>query len=634
MVLIGLTALGALLRFMGLDLQPLAHDEMSSVVRSAHASLWTVIEQGVRPDVHPPGFQALLYVVERWWGDGALHVRFLSALGGVAAIPALAWVGAMLAGWRVGLGAAALLSVSWTAVYYSQEARAYSLLMMAVILATGCWLRLQQAEAGRRAWIWCGLYVLAGTFCAYVHYFGLLIIVLQVGWLVVRAALRRGPVAPMVVAPALLLIAYAPWLPIFAEQLRGRSSFWIDRPEGLAATLLELLLFSFGESFVLVALVLGVAVVALGAAAWRMLRGGGGARARDRKLIEPCAILVMLAWLLVPFILVYLRSVTATPVLTMRNLIVVVPAIYLLLAYALSWLPGRGRGYSAAVVALVVILGAHLLLVKDYYGRISKLQARDAVAAVVAHEDPDDVSVLSVGISPAYVRYQLRQQDDRFDVEMGDRKVKAAEIPGLFRRLLDGEAERAWVLCLQRPPTPMLVAGTYAALDIEHTEGLYFAAAWGGAINPPRLRRWLGSDLRVYRTIRQLRPADDTEPIDRLRVPSFLPGNPGPLPVYLARGGPTGVEARISVGQYRHAGFPRAVFYALCETDRRTDLVVRAGPTGSLATASKLPAGSWRWVFAVFDREELVRQSTPEIRLTAPDARRLYFRLAYLVPVP
>ena len=626
-------ALGALLRLVGLDIQPLAHDEMSSVVRSAYDGLRSVIDEGVRPDVHPPGFQVVLYFVERWWGDAAAQVRLPSALAGVAAIPALAWVGSILVGWRLGLGAAALLSVSWTGVYYSQEARAYSLLMMGVIVATGCWLQLQRSVPGRRAWMWCGLYALAATFCAYVHYFGLLMVALLSGWLLLRAAVRRGPVAPMVVASVLLLVAYAPWLPVFLEQLRSRSSFWIDRPDGVATTLLELLLFSFAESFVLVSVVLGLVLTAAGSAAWRRLRSTGRTAKHEGTGVGAHAVLLIVAWIFVPFTVVYVRSVTATPMLTMRNVIVLVPAVYLLVACLLLWFLGRGRAYDLVIGVLAVVLVLHVVVTKDYYGRITKLQAREAVAAVVAHEDPGNVSVLSVGISPAYVRYQFRQQDERFGVDVGDRKATAAEIPGLLQRLVQEKTERAWVLSLQRPPQPLLVAGVYAALDVEHVEGLYFAAAWGGAVNAARLQAWLAGDLSDYRKIRALLPADDAKPVDPLRVPSFLPGNPGPLPVYLARRDHGGATARLAVTRYRPEMCSRAVFYALCLADRDTELQIRVGASDRAVGARRLPAGSWRWVFVVFNREDLLREGPTQIQLTAPSARRLYYRLPYLVPV-
>jgi hypothetical protein len=286
------------------------------------------------------------------------------------------------------------------------------------------------------------------------------------------------------------------------------------------------------------------------------------------------------------------------------------------------------------MLVLVATLGLHLIVEKGYYGRITKLQARDAVSAVITHEDPDEVAVLSVGISPAYVQYQFRQQDDRFGVDIGDRKAKVAEIPGLLRRLLRKSPNRAWVLCLQRPPHPMLVAGTYAALDIDHVEGLYFAAAWGGELNATRLKEWLAGDLELYRRIKRLRPADGARPLDPLRVPSFLPGNPGPMPVYLARGRSGGAQARISLGRQPQSTSPRFVFYAMCHADEESPLVIRVGARSEPAASLQLPRCSWRWVFAVFDREEVTRRGASEIRLAAPSASRLHYRSAYLVPAP
>ena len=60
----------------GLDNQSLWLDELSSQVRSNQKNLSEVINRNVRSDLHPPGYQILLYFVEKY--IGGVWISFLN----------------------------------------------------------------------------------------------------------------------------------------------------------------------------------------------------------------------------------------------------------------------------------------------------------------------------------------------------------------------------------------------------------------------------------------------------------------------------------------------------------------------------------------------------------------------------
>lgn len=142
---------GSALRFYGLDAQSLWNDELSSWKQSHQTTISAVIENGVRPTPYPPAYPVLLYFVERYVGESEIALRSSSAVAGVLAIIATFFLARQLYSVREGIIAAGLMAFSYQPVYYSQEARAYSLLLLFSILSSHFWFRLRgQLEARDR----------------------------------------------------------------------------------------------------------------------------------------------------------------------------------------------------------------------------------------------------------------------------------------------------------------------------------------------------------------------------------------------------------------------------------------------------------------------------------------------------
>ena len=79
-------AAGAALRFAALGRQPLWLDEATDASFAAR-SFWTCV---FAENIHPPLYRVLLHFVVLGFGDSAATVRFLPALFGILAIPAMA----------------------------------------------------------------------------------------------------------------------------------------------------------------------------------------------------------------------------------------------------------------------------------------------------------------------------------------------------------------------------------------------------------------------------------------------------------------------------------------------------------------------------------------------------------------
>jgi len=117
-----ITALGFGLRLYHLDKLGLWMDEgfTAMMVQEASLSKWIT-------DVHPPLYHALLLVWSKLSGSD-FWLRCFSALLGCATIPVGYAIGRSFFSIRVGLWSAMILAVLPIHLWYSQEARKYSLM--------------------------------------------------------------------------------------------------------------------------------------------------------------------------------------------------------------------------------------------------------------------------------------------------------------------------------------------------------------------------------------------------------------------------------------------------------------------------------------------------------------------------
>lgn len=196
-IIAGLTGLAAVLRFSTLGLQSFHHDEIVTAGRVVRASLWHLFDKLATRESVPPLYYLLSWVWAEVSGLGAVGLRSLSALAGVATVPVAYLIGAQLRGHRAGIAAAALVATNPMLIWYSQEARAYALLVLFSSLSLLFVIRaLRRADERDPLW-WAVSSALAlGT-----HYFALFPIALE-ALLLARARGREATRALLGVAAA------------------------------------------------------------------------------------------------------------------------------------------------------------------------------------------------------------------------------------------------------------------------------------------------------------------------------------------------------------------------------------------------------------------------------------------------
>ncbi len=212
------------LRAMGLDFQPLWWDEGYSLYVST-MDIPSMVARTAE-DIHPPLYYALLHLWIVLAGSKAVAVRMFSVASGIVTIPLLYLVGRRLFGSTVGILAALIVAVSPFHVYYSQEVRMYGLetaLGLLSVYLMSMWLNIGAGQKGPGTskvpgpWLLCG-YVLVTSAAMYTHYYAAFVPIFQT--IFVLVACRRA-IARWLMAQAVLLALYVPWLVYTASRLTG-----------------------------------------------------------------------------------------------------------------------------------------------------------------------------------------------------------------------------------------------------------------------------------------------------------------------------------------------------------------------------------------------------------------------------
>jgi mannosyltransferase len=150
-IVAGLVVLGAALRFATLGVQSYHHDEVVTASRVLRVGFGHAMEAVGFSESAPPLYYALAWIWTQIVGTGPWGLRSLSALAGVATIPVACLVGCELRERRTGLVAAALVAVNPMLIWYSQEARAYALLVFFCALSLLYCVRALRVEDGEDA---------------------------------------------------------------------------------------------------------------------------------------------------------------------------------------------------------------------------------------------------------------------------------------------------------------------------------------------------------------------------------------------------------------------------------------------------------------------------------------------------
>ena len=348
-------------------------------------------------EITPPLFFVLAKLA-RGFGSAPELIRLPSMLAGILLVPVIFGIGRIAVGRRAACVAAAIASLSPFLIYFSGNARAYSVMLLMVAASTFC--LLMAARDGHRRW-WAG-YAVFVCLAMYSHYTAAFILAGQFGW-----ALWAMPAArkPLLAATALAALAFVPWLPSLSADLDSPTTDFLQglEPHTISErwSAFEQVMFIrpgdagggfFSRPDVILA-VLGIGL-ALAVLAVRVVRRIPVSLAEDE--VEHGVSLVIVLTLAAPVASILLGLV-GTDVSGIRELATTWVGLPLL-AGMLMAATGRYWGLAATVLVLtgLTIGSVHLADASK-----SAFAYRDAAAWLDENADPSAVIVDDSSLSPS-----------------------------------------------------------------------------------------------------------------------------------------------------------------------------------------------------------------------------------------
>lgn len=432
-------------------------DEVYSarIVDGSLGHAWATIQ---RTENTPPLFYLLDWVWTRAFGVNEFGLRSLSAVAGALAVVPMVRLARRIGGagdgrlapFAVGLIAAALVAVNPLAQWFSQEARAYALL---ILLGAAAWAALVAAldrPSARNVWVW----ALAAAAATWTHYFGGLL--LAVGWAALALIALRGPVAgfgggavgrrprglaalrPLLVPFVASAVAAAVLLPIAKAQQSTAMYEAISVVKGFASRIAETpKQFAVGYNgpaeYVLGVAIALVALACIVAAVWP----------RDGRPTRAGFVLALVA---VIWVLPLLGLLGGFDVVLTRNYVVLLPPLSALVALG-AWRMGRpalvalGAVGVAQVVTIVAVAVTPVYQRDDWRGVLEAAEGPGPQLLLVSHYQRPAATWYSPTLTEPPPSQQQRIRTlaliDRPDEagEPGPPAVPAPPIPNMDPRL-------------------------------------------------------------------------------------------------------------------------------------------------------------------------------------------------------
>ena len=220
-IVTGFTALAALLRFSTLDVQSFGHDEAVTAGRVLDPNFIQMLKEVAGGESTPPLYYTTAWFWSKLFGTGEVGLRALSALIGTALVPVAFALAAKLASRRISAVLCALVAVNPMLIWFSQEARAYSLLVLTSAASVLAFVYVLESPTRRRLAGW----AVASALTVATHYFGLFLVGAEAIWLLAsRRRLRDVRLAVGAVIAAGLVLA-----PVAIYQALADRTGWIAR---------------------------------------------------------------------------------------------------------------------------------------------------------------------------------------------------------------------------------------------------------------------------------------------------------------------------------------------------------------------------------------------------------------------
>ena len=398
----------------------------------------------------------LYYVLLRGWlhvADSEFWLRSLSAVFGIAAIPAVYCFGSRFLTRKAGLMAAAFLAVNSFHVRYSQELRSYSLLALLVILSTCAFLAVFEAPERKSRWL---LYVLFSAAAVYAHMFAAFALASQ--WLVLTPSrIKRLGILRLLLSAAAIAILVAPVAAVVIFEHKEQLD-WV--PSLSLAGVTEVLQDIAGAGTTLRGQALPSVLLVLFVVAWAVALASlfrSQPAARPEYATRAFALALLSSGLVFPVAAMAALSLLK-PILAPRYLIMCIPPASLLAGWGLASLqPLSKRARAISTALFVIMLAVASLNTWAYFASFKTYghNGRGVARYVLSHAEPGDAIIFYTFSEHHVFEYYLMRQKEAGEVSAEPAMLFPLDLDRATIQKRTQPYGRVWLVLHQTRATPL-----------------------------------------------------------------------------------------------------------------------------------------------------------------------------------
>lgn len=384
--------LGTVLRIYGLDSENLWFDEVGSV-NLALRNIGTVFFKFH----NSPLYFLLLKCWIKMWGVSEFALRSLSVIFGVCSILLIYKLAKKLFNKNVGLFSAFLLSISPIHIFYSQEARNYSLLIFLTLLSMLSFVNLLNKEQ-------CKSYfylTLINILVVYTLLHGILVVLVQNVFYFFKGKHKKR----WLMYQAVVLLFFLLWfIPInivaHTEPWIKVSTSWIEKPH-FSALLETFKTFSYGDRsyggkdihietkdlrMPQILFFIYTILFLLGLLQGKLWNNRIEYKQRAQTIV------LLNVWLFLSILVPFLFSIVFFPLYVIRYVIFALPAFLIIIAIGISKISNR----IAQITVIFIISIFTAFSISVYYTEELKITWRDAINYIEKNKNENDVIIVSL----------------------------------------------------------------------------------------------------------------------------------------------------------------------------------------------------------------------------------------------
>lgn len=391
-LLITILVIAAILRIYHIDFQSVWLDEIHSINEaSPKNTVSEMFDALMIAEPHPPLYFLLLHFSFKIFGYTTFVARILSAIIGIAGVFSIYLLGKELYSKKVGFTAAILITFNYFHIYYSQDARMYSLLFLMTTLSFYYLIKFVKNPTYKSSI----LYAVFAALMIYCHFFALFALFSQyliLLYFIIKPFKISGKKFFIfcLLSGFVTLLLYIPTYKLFLKTSE-MTSIWIQMPT------LDVYTQFFKDFFGQSELVLFFIVIVFILFFIHLFK----AKNSEKFAINPnedrlvFSFFILFVWILVTLFLPLVRTYTSLPMLVNRYFINILPAVLIIVAIGLSFIKNEIVKYSMVTI-IVLFSVTDIVIVKKYYTQPNKTQFREVTEFIKKNNSSNDPVVTSL----------------------------------------------------------------------------------------------------------------------------------------------------------------------------------------------------------------------------------------------